>query len=253
MSDTFSIKKFIKEKQEKEYTIKELEDLAREISEVSRYNEDSSLKILCRYAYPNNNKIILDEYIDLHPVQTSENDPYIIPDGYFDSIVKTNLDDYENDMGYNVDAGDRINAAAEMYVGERVDDAPGRTREGTLDPDGRGGLARLADRRRLQWRSAHGTDLVLHPAGLQFRLVVCLLYRPVATARPDRGRAVLAVHHGDHGAVLAARPVGGVDVCALHLLGELCCRTEFHHLAYELTPRLLDSSIDSDLEQNRNN
>ena len=85
----------------------------------------------------NNNKIILDEYIDLHPVQTSENDPYIIPDGYFDSIVKTTLDDYENDMGYNVDAGDRINAAAEMYVGERVDDAPGRTREGTLDPDGR--------------------------------------------------------------------------------------------------------------------
>jgi hypothetical protein len=82
-----------------------------------------------------NQIVLLDEDIDYHPVQTSENDPYIIPDGYFDNIQKTTLDDYDNDMGYNVDAAGRINAAAEMYVGEIVDDAPGRTREGSLDPD----------------------------------------------------------------------------------------------------------------------
>jgi putative phage-type endonuclease len=68
MSDTFSIKNFIKTKQDKEYTIDELKVLAREISEVSRYNEESSLKILCRYACPNNNKIILTN--KRNPLQT---------------------------------------------------------------------------------------------------------------------------------------------------------------------------------------
>jgi hypothetical protein len=68
----------------------------------------------------------------------------------------------------------------------------------------------------------------------------------------DRDRAVLAVDRGHHGAVLAARPVGGADVRALHLLGELCRGAEFCNLAYELTPWLLDSATDSDLEQNRN-
>jgi hypothetical protein len=82
------------------------------------------------------NQFFEDENSDFHPVQVSENSPYIVPENYFDNVKKTSLDDYDNDMGYNVDAGNRINTAAEMFVGERIDDAPGRTREGDLDPNG---------------------------------------------------------------------------------------------------------------------
>jgi hypothetical protein len=42
----------------------------------------------------------------------------------------------QNDIGYNVDVGDRIQKALPLYVGEPVDQTvPGRGRDGSLDPD----------------------------------------------------------------------------------------------------------------------
>ncbi len=41
----------------------------------------------------------------------------------------------QNDMGYNVDAKDKIASSLPLYVGEPVDQTvPGRGRQGTLDP-----------------------------------------------------------------------------------------------------------------------
>ena len=87
-----------------------------------------------------NNSIIMDsfetdEYFEGYPLQVSEYSPYIDVYDYFNREQQT-FDEIENDMGYNVDAGDRINTANIIYIGEIVDDAPGRTRVGYLDPDG---------------------------------------------------------------------------------------------------------------------
>jgi len=82
-----------------------------------------------------NNILLEDNFEDYHPIQVSEDDPYILPENYFDNIKQTTLDDYVNDMGYNVDAGNRLQRSFAIYPGERVDDAPGRTGAGDLDPD----------------------------------------------------------------------------------------------------------------------
>ena len=88
----------------------------------------------------NENNILLedifsiDEYEDNHPVQVSENNPYIIPENYFDNKKLISFDEIENDMGYNIDSGNRIQLSKAIYPGERVDNAPGRTRNGDLDP-----------------------------------------------------------------------------------------------------------------------
>lgn len=68
------------------------------------------------------------------PIQRSENDPFILDDQ--DSDTTTNQEE-ENDMGYNSDVSSRIRSAAAIYIGEPIDEKPGRTRQGTLDPAGR--------------------------------------------------------------------------------------------------------------------
>ncbi|MFE3845605.1 hypothetical protein ACFL1L_01930 [Thermoplasmatota archaeon] len=84
----------------------------------------------------NENNIILDDnFDDYHPVQYSENDPYILPEDYLDNIKQTTLDDFVNDMGYNTDAGNRLQRSLSIYPGERIDNTPGRTMTGDLDPD----------------------------------------------------------------------------------------------------------------------
>jgi hypothetical protein len=70
-----------------------------------------------------------------NPIQRSENDPFIVTDEEASNSVS--LDTIENDMGYNVDVSGRMRSAASIFIGEPVDNAPGRTRQGTLDPDGR--------------------------------------------------------------------------------------------------------------------
>ena len=48
---------------------------------------------------------------------------------------QSKLTDYENDVGYNIDAGDTIRRSFEIYVGEPANEnIPGRGRTGTLDP-----------------------------------------------------------------------------------------------------------------------
>ena len=64
----------------------------------------------------------------------SENDPVINIISKND-LASTCINEPENDMGYNVDVSDRIQGSAPIYVGEPVDNAPGRTRTGSLDPD----------------------------------------------------------------------------------------------------------------------
>ena len=73
-------------------------------------------------ALQSNEKIIFIEDIieDYHPVQRSENDPYIVPDNYYDNIQKTTLVDFVNDMGYNIDAGNRIQLSKYIFPGERI-------------------------------------------------------------------------------------------------------------------------------------
>ena len=44
------------------------------------------------------------------------------------------LADDQNDMGYYIDAKDKIQSSLEIYVGEPIDNHPGRGRQGTLDP-----------------------------------------------------------------------------------------------------------------------
>ncbi|OYT29885.1 hypothetical protein B6U98_01090 [Thermoplasmatales archaeon ex4572_165] len=46
------------------------------------------------------------------------------------------LADEQNDIGYNIDAGDTLRRSYEVYIGEPVNEKiPGRGRTGTLDPD----------------------------------------------------------------------------------------------------------------------
>jgi len=84
-------------------------------------------------------KITQTTYLDYEiesVIQRSENDAYINNPNYRE-FKTSSLDEIINDMGYNSDASNRIVGASIIYIGEREDDCPGRTRTGTLDPTDR--------------------------------------------------------------------------------------------------------------------
>ena len=59
---SYSVKRFIKKNCTEKYDIKELKKIAAQITTDSagRYTDNSALKILCRYAYIQNNKIMFN-------------------------------------------------------------------------------------------------------------------------------------------------------------------------------------------------
>jgi hypothetical protein len=62
----------------------------------------------------------------------------IFLDEYYVPEVEISLVGYQNDIGYNTDAGPMFSRGFPIYVGESVDQGvPGRGRTGTLDPDDR--------------------------------------------------------------------------------------------------------------------
>ena len=73
---------------------------------------------------------------DVDP-QTQNADEKAILDSYrrYDGPEYVSLAADHNDMGYNVDVSDTITRSLYLYVGEVVDNAPGRTRTGYLDPN----------------------------------------------------------------------------------------------------------------------
>jgi len=92
-------------------------------------------------AIPNNgisidstNEILMYQEKNDMQLQTSEDDPLIRIISQ-DTLRSSFFDEFENDMGYNIDVPERIQGSAPFYVGEQVDTAPGRTRTGSLDPD----------------------------------------------------------------------------------------------------------------------
>jgi len=78
---------------------------------------------------------IADEEI---PEQTEENVKARMLDTRYVPIEDVSLVGYQNDIGYNTDAGPTFSRGFPIYVGESVDQGvPGRGRTGTLDPDDR--------------------------------------------------------------------------------------------------------------------
>jgi len=76
------------------------------------------------------NNLPLDFTEDNHPDQPIRLDTVYNPE------VTTSLLDEQNDVGYNTDAGNRVQRSIPLYVGEHVDQGvPGRGRAGSLDPD----------------------------------------------------------------------------------------------------------------------
>ena len=76
------------------------------------------------------NNLPLDFTEDNHPDQPIRLDTVYVPE------ESTSLLDEQNDVGYNSDAGNRVQRSIPLYVGERVDQGvPGRGRTGSLDPD----------------------------------------------------------------------------------------------------------------------
>ena len=59
---------------------------------------------------------------------------YIMYDRFIPQDEPLLADDH-NDVNYNTDSGDKLSRALPLYVGEPVDNAPGRGRIGYLDPD----------------------------------------------------------------------------------------------------------------------
>ena len=61
---------------------------------------------------------------------------YILHDRYYAPPQDLSVRTGQNDIGYNVDAGDKRTRANEFYIGEPIDDGPGKGRIGYLDPSG---------------------------------------------------------------------------------------------------------------------
>jgi len=67
-----------------------------------------------------------------------EEDRFIFSDTYYVPEVEVSLVGYQDDIGYNTDAGHTFSRGLPIYVGESVDQGvPGRGRTGTLDPSDR--------------------------------------------------------------------------------------------------------------------
>ena len=68
--------------------------------------------------------------------KNSEVYPAIRGDTNYYPIETVNLAGEQNDIGYNVDAGNKITKSTYLFVGEPIDQTiPGRGRSGSLDPD----------------------------------------------------------------------------------------------------------------------
>jgi hypothetical protein len=71
-----------------------------------------------------------------YPPQGNDYGPVWLDTNYY-PVEDVSLAGEQNDIGYNIDAGDRILKSITVYVGEPVDQSvPGRGRTGTLEPDG---------------------------------------------------------------------------------------------------------------------
>jgi hypothetical protein len=76
------------------------------------------------------NPLTLDFTEDNHPEKPIRLDTVYIPE------ETTSLISDQNDIGYNTDAGNRVQRSIPVYVGEPVDqEVPGRGRTGSLDPN----------------------------------------------------------------------------------------------------------------------
>lgn len=83
------------------------------------------------------NKNIVYKITDIYKdnLDDDKNAPEIL-DRVYIPIEDVNFPGEQNDVGYNVDAGDTIHRSLPLFVGEPVDElCPGRGRTGTLDPD----------------------------------------------------------------------------------------------------------------------
>jgi len=80
------------------------------------------------------NQMLMYQDTTARQLQRSENDPFIRIISQ-ENLLSGSNDEFENDMGYNVDVPENIQGSASFYIGEPVDNAPGRTRIGSLDPD----------------------------------------------------------------------------------------------------------------------
>jgi len=81
-----------------------------------------------------NNENIVDD-LDILKNPNYYPGDYILHDRYYAPEEDPTLRGDQNDIGYNVDAGDTRSRANYIYVGEPVDDGPGKGRIGYLDPD----------------------------------------------------------------------------------------------------------------------
>jgi hypothetical protein len=80
-----------------------------------------------------------NRFIANYPPTENENKSILLDTVYVpEEEIETTLLTDQNDIGYNIDAGDRILKALPIYVGEPIDQTvPGRGRIGSLDPDNR--------------------------------------------------------------------------------------------------------------------
>ena len=85
-------------------------------------------------SYKTNEENIVDD-LDIHNNPNFNPIDYIMHDRYYAPPQDMSIRADQNDIGYNVDAGDKQNRANNIYIGEPVDDGPGKGRVGYLDPD----------------------------------------------------------------------------------------------------------------------
>jgi hypothetical protein len=78
-------------------------------------------------------QFIIDEKEMPADLERYEGDHVIVPNDELDT--QQALISNQNDIGYNVDAGNKIVGSLNIYIGEPIDDKPGRGRTGTLEPD----------------------------------------------------------------------------------------------------------------------
>jgi hypothetical protein len=70
-------------------------------------------------------------------LEVDETNPdYVLYDRYVEPTMEPALGSEHDDINYNYDAGNEVRKAFSLYVGEPVDRATGRGRNGSLDPSG---------------------------------------------------------------------------------------------------------------------